>query len=228
MRKITLLVLLCQFQNLNAANLIGGKVSKSYPEVMLISSGNGMCSASMIGPNTLVTAGHCIDKKTMEVSFEKGQGSCKYHPQWIDRSQGLIDLALCKTNRIELDRYAQIAEENEMPRKGEKILLTGYGCTSGDQRYLDGKYRIGYAKVTRLPRGLTPEFWTEGSTALCFGDSGGPAFKRGTHKIYGINSKGDIKKISIMVSIGDPRVYDFLHEFIKSEDSLICGMNISC
>ena len=56
---------LCLGSNyLIAENLIGGKLTDHFPELIAIRSGQGFCSSTLIGPNTILTAAHCIDKKT--------------------------------------------------------------------------------------------------------------------------------------------------------------------
>ncbi len=229
-------------------NLIGGRPVREgeYPEVIRISSGRSYCSASIVGPRVVLTAGHCTseDGSVRPVSeeetyqFEHKQmvyrAKCKLAPSYRDgrRGVGSQDIALCKTDREVEVKYASVADRD--PKKGEMAVLIGYGCIRGESPRggNDGILRVGKAKVTRESSDESFHWYTEGRTALCYGDSGGPAFldlddpKNEHHYVAGVNSMGNIKDLSLLTSVA--RSKKFMQDFERAQGVEICGLSRKC
>lgn len=217
-----------------AQNLIGGKLTKDFPEVIAIRSGNGFCSSTLISPDILITAAHCIDEKTNQIKVygSSNIGDCLVSEYY--QTENHLDLALCKLKqKIEIKKYPRVAREDEFPKIDSRIVLTGYGCKS-DKEY-DYKLRAGFAITTKYEKNT---YWTYRKSSkqgtLCFGDSGSGSFKyikdpkNDDHVILGVNSMGDIKRISIMVALGSQTAQNFINEFINKYDSDLCGFNVDC
>jgi hypothetical protein len=105
-------------------------------------------------------------------------------------------------------------------------LLTGYGCVNkGGGGGNDGYLRIGEAKVTKVPTNTNFDIVSKGTAALCFGDSGGPAYKN--DRLIGVNSRGNIENTSYVsaVHMADE---SYMLTWAKANKVEICGVNRNC
>lgn len=179
---------------------VGGSVTRST------------CSAALVGPNVLLTAAHCVDKKDSAakdaVRIVRIDGvadalSCEMHPDYASanipventpRSQA--DYALCLTK----DKFTapasgfEVIDVGTAPTTGSQVLITGYGCTKiawVDGRLVttgaNGVLRVGGSKIAAPA--APPLNWmtavadlSKDDTAICPGDSGGPLFSGATAK----------------------------------------------
>ena len=176
--------------------------SGQYPEVLSIRSVEGRqfqdCTAVAINKDEVMTAAHCVMGES-PIIFGSNYAYCKNHKS--------LDLAICAVNVPLKPPYSKLTSKG--PKIGEYITLTGAGCTS-PERWPDGRIRYGYAPVTSLGGEY---ILTESDTALCFGDSGGPAFRKGTHELLGINSRGDVRTRSLMVKTYTPEVLNWIRNY---------------
>lgn len=212
--------------------LIGGKpVEKGeYPEVVYISMGNGRCSATVIGPRVILTAAHCA-RGGKKVTFQHNQtqysATCNA-PSVYPKDDH--DISLCLTDKKVEGPYASLSKSG--PRTGDKVTLIGYGCTRpGGGGGNDGVLRVGVSTVTGF---TTWDFVTKKNAALCYGDSGGPAFnyvenpKEEHHYILGVNSKGDIRTTSYLSKMYSSASKDFVSAWATAKEVEICGHNLVC
>lgn len=226
-------------------DLIGGRPVNpgEYPEVVRILSGRFACTSAIVGPRVIITAAHCIDDETGEIEPISSLGQftgkagnisfraiCTSAPDYREEV-GDQDIALCKTDRPIYVRYASVSDH--APKLEEIVTLTGFGCTQpqgGGGN--DGILRTGEAPVTHVGTGSYYSFHTRGSAALCFGDSGGPAYKRISsltdHIIYGINSRGNIRDLSLMTAVYHPKSIKFMLDFESINSVSICGISADC
>lgn len=142
-------------------------------------------------------------------------------------------MALCKTDKEIAVRFASISKRG--PKVSDEALLSGFGCINpGGGGGNDGILRYGVAKVTQLPAGTNNWFYTKASAALCFGDSGGPSFlklsdpAREKHFVIGVNSRGNIRDVSMMTALFIEKSQDFFKRFADDEGVEICGINQNC
>ncbi len=222
--------------------LIGGRDAEAgdFPEVIYISSGNSRCTATVIGPKVILTAAHCISDGGVirPASFVVKQtvyrATCTHHSKYS--TEYSYDFALCKVDQ-ELDlKYASIS--NEGPELNKDVTLIGYGCVKqGGGGGNNGQLKYGEAEVISLP-GVAGDggqyYYTQDDTALCFGDSGGPSMllignpKKDTHKVIGLNSRGNIRDLSLMASTYLPGFRDYAEKFEQDNDVEICGISKDC
>lgn len=139
----------------------------------IISNGKVICTGTLIGPNQVVTAAHCIDSIThVGHGFYGGRNmrrvvaSIKYPNTRAD-----IALLLFSGSMGSEVRPVSIAP---VPRSG-RVMLAGYGTTRerGNNR---GKLR----KVTSSIGQVYGHEFTlrRDGRGACYGDSGGPVFIR--------------------------------------------------
>jgi V8-like Glu-specific endopeptidase len=145
----------------------------------------GVCTSTLIGPRTVLTAGHCVGSNP-NVLFVVDSGS-RYkaaaihrHPQY--RGGNANDIAV-----ITLERAVSGITPSKLPvsapRVGQTITLVGFGQPDGQTREF-GVKRQGRNTISRVS-GTTFSF--ESGTNVCYGDSGGPSFAQdGT--VIGVHS----------------------------------------
>lgn len=236
MKKLLLLAAFCSASNSSAQmmspTLINGKPVQpgEFPEVVYITMKNSRCSATIVGPKVVLTAAHCA-REGGKMSFQVGQtlysGVCHAPDAYPSDDH---DISLCLVDKNIPGPYASVAQKG--PEVGDKVTLIGYGCTKpkgGGGN--DGILRVGISTVT----GFTDwDFITKKDAALCYGDSGGPAFRKIAnpkgehHYVMGVNSKGDIKSISWLSQLYSLASQGFMESWSKKNDAKICGVTAQC
>lgn len=221
--------------------LIGGDVvdKSDYPEIVWIKSGNGKsqwsCSATVIGPQVILTAGHCVVdegsvspmKQRVVVDTVNYETKCRQAPLYRDKKED-HDMALCRVDRKLSVKPASISKKG--PQIGDMVMLAGYGCIQpGGGGGNDGTLKVGEVAVMQLPQGTDHWFYTQGDVALCFGDSGGPSMlDEDSHMVIGVNSRGNIKDLSLLTAMFTPDSIQFMESFAQQQDVEICGVNVDC
>lgn len=214
--------------------LIGGSPAdpKDWPASFITSQGSSRCTGTMIAPNVLQLAAHCVGNGRMASIKSQGvtySGTCEHSPKY--RNDSTADYALCLMSQpVDLALYEGIikADEASTIKVGDNLLLAGMGCTQqgGGGASMDGILRVGEAPIIRLPKSSN-DIVTEGNAALCFGDSGGSVFwknPKGVYKIAGINSRGDIRTTSYLSATFTKDAVDFYTSFAAKNQVKICGM----
>lgn len=205
---------------------------KDWPSSVYASMGGGRCSATVVGERTLLMAAHCVSnggKASFSVGPNQYSSTCSLCPQYS--SNNTADWALCLIDKPVIGtQYEQVNTDPNRVSTGKEILLTGYGCiNTGGGGGNDGIYRIGNSKVTKTPSGSSNDIISKSGAALCYGDSGGPAFiVDATTKdrwIVGVNSRGDISTTSYLSSVSTTTAQTFLKDWSQKNNQLICGIH---
>lgn len=225
------------------ALLIGGHeaIRGDYPEILYMtasdSEGGWSCSGTVIGPSVYLTAAHCAASGQKIKGYDGSwKAVCTRHPSYSDDdNEQAVDISVCKRSdgRSWSMKPAIIAEEG--PALGDIVTLAGYGCTaSNGGGGNNGILKVGEAPVRQLDAVDDYWFYTVGSDALCYGDSGGPSFKRivaprsDYHEVLGVNSRGDIKTLSMLAPVYIDLSRQFLLDFAKQHKVKICGVSDDC
>lgn len=210
-----------------------------FPEVFYVQNQVGdRCTATLVGKSAIVTAAHCVsDSKVIRVlvpSDKKIMASCEMHEGYVG---GDYDIAMCKTDAPIKD-IPPASLSARWPEMNQRVMLMGYGCINPDRTGgNDGKLRLGYSKVYALPYGgPTGEHWfyTMDDAALCSGDSGGPAFEvqpdmpEAHHWVIGVNSRGNMRDLSLMTAVFDMSIRQFVMDWAKRLKVTVCGINRAC
>lgn len=227
-------------------DLIGGRVvnKADFPEVIRIKQNSATCSAAVVGPRVVLTAAHCSTPEgeivpisndedyLFEIAAVPYRARCTLSPAY---RSGDHDMALCLVDRDVRVAYATLSPR--VPQIGETVTIAGYGCTRGVPSPgggNNGELKAGDVRVTDVPGDVPGSYWftTVGNVAACFGDSGGPVFEkvqRGQpHVIVGVVSRGNIKNLSLLTSVGLRLSKGFMVEFAEAHAVDICGVTKQC
>jgi hypothetical protein len=209
----------------------------AWKQTVRIQVGSSFCTASVVGPRVLATAAHCTPNNgtaTFRIDGVSYSARMTRHPDYPRRD---IDLALgVITTEVRGIEYGILPDTVDVAKVNMPIRLMGYGCinpgsgTGGN----DGILREGMSTITRFSGNDIVTGQTNGA-ALCFGDSGGPAWlevRRGDRLVrYNIsqNSKGDIARTSYLARWDSTTAQSFARSFIQNNGNIeICGINRQC
>jgi hypothetical protein len=196
----------------------------TWKEVVRITSNGSGCTATIVGPRVILTAAHCASNgaiarfafggKTYQATIRR---SPIYPRRDHDIAVGVVNEDIVGASPMRVGGKAALRQE---------ITLLGYGCTRSPGRGgNDGVLRIGKSAVVGFSN-FDMVSRTPGGAALCFGDSGGPAFLTGDSGtvLLGINSKGNIRDTNYNARLDRQESIDFLKTF----SATICGINSEC
>lgn len=206
--------------------LYGGRPIE--PGELPISVNLGHCTATILGKETIITAGHCNNSGSrIAFSFagNRYSGACTRHPQYNDRTL-LNDYTLCKFSpKADFPFYASL---KPVPvAVGDIMTMQGYGRGS-----TGGKLHVGKQPIARILE-QAGEIWTEGSVIYGSGDSGGSNYlnikdlKTGPFTVISITSRAG-SNLSISNMTGDARAQSFFKDWVAKNSVEVCGINWDC
>ncbi|RZA09657.1 MAG: trypsin-like serine protease [Proteobacteria bacterium] len=162
---------------------------------------NEHCTGSLIAPNLVVTAAHCLDQRhRRDFPFQKGFAvtfsetesrevlDWRIHPDWLSRPAQAVRAPKAGDGDLAIVRFAgdipagfkpamRLGADREL-KIGEEVILAGFGSQDNPGR--DDTQRIlrrAEVKVLRLPAGRYEVHLDQrAGKGACGGDSGGPAF----------------------------------------------------
>jgi V8-like Glu-specific endopeptidase len=172
--------------------IVTGQKDTGHPAVGRIDFDNGLCTGTLIGQRTVLTAAHCLEGAS-SAKFTLGQnvyaasqmiGHPSYDPQAVTHDVALLVLS---KNVVGVSPM-QLA--THPPVIGESITLVGFGDTASGADNA-GTKRVASNKVAWLGSQTFSFSGSSGSQGnVCQGDSGGPSFRAlgGVEYCLGIHS----------------------------------------
>jgi hypothetical protein len=228
--------------------VIGGTEARSddWPASFYSSAEGGRCTATLIGPRVLILAAHCVgngEQAAIEFRGKPFSGICTHSDKYKEgQGDASADYALCSMPEgIAGIQFETVSLDPSRIKKGNRLLLTGYGCTSppapGSTQPSggnDGKYRTASAAIVAVPGESQNEpntIITRDQYAICPGDSGGGAYIVLTPKrrlIVSVNSRVIYQtRESYLSSLSSDEGRAFLNKWLSNNSgAAICGINL--
>ena len=167
-------------------------------------SGGALCTASLIGKNTALTAAHCVQKGGYSPVIIFGTDvrspnavklpvtGVAVNPAWAKkRGRGMDqgDIAVVKFGGKLPPGYhpAILDSEKSEIKKGDPVILAGYGVSNAKTHEGAGTLRKTSVSVDSVRKGKSEMIFNQShGRGACHGDSGGPAyFQRGRKMVLG-------------------------------------------
>lgn len=208
-----LVCLICVFLAAPAAALVGparqGPEFAPYTVMVLDSSDASFCTASVIAPDVVLTAAHCVSRLADTQVFYRANSDQLvffdvvsiaihpgYRPDARQRDLVSIDLALVRLAKTLPGTFKPVELTDSFRVKtGQPLRIVGFGLASEDERGTSGVLRTGVLAVSGPTSPVLvwltdPE---EGGLGGCTGDSGAPIFAVGQPLLVAvaIRAKGD-------------------------------------
>lgn len=204
--------------------LYGGRPIKENELRPSVNIGN--CTGTVIGPNTLITAGHCRSSGSgVSFSFNRTSfsGSCTRHPDYSSGGWLNNDFALCKFSPAWTGPLTAYLSKRTL-KVGDQLTMQGYGAGS------NGRLNVGEAVIQSVDY---MDYITEGPVFLGGGDSGGGLFARvkdlvnGPFEWVGVNSRGG-GRTSLFNRSDLERSWKFFNDWTEKNKEKVCGVNLAC
>lgn len=182
----------------------------------LFAGGDVFCTATLIAPDVVITAAHCMGPEPLAVMFGPSIGSPVSRRAIVhQRAHPVHDLAVMRLSIPAPDDIVPVAVRDEpLPPSaiGAPLRLVGFGLTS-----TGGDGELGVKHVGTSVLDVLDDFAFEFGPApsqTCLGDSGGPAFMvlDGVEVLVGVTSSGDARCEEYA---RDTRVDPFVDELIR-------------
>jgi secreted trypsin-like serine protease len=202
----------------NADNIVGGKkidasniAGQSTVGIYARDVGY-ICTGTLVAPNVVLTAGHCVDLKAkeIEIMFAPEMKNAKadqirkvvqavIHPQYAKEvtAKDMYDVALMKFEGKAPVNYkiAPMLFDRGAIQKDVRTIVAGYGLNwtigpkSGAGTLRTTDLRISDANYSNTEVMLDQSI----TRGICSGDSGGPAYLsvNGVLHVWGVASRGD-------------------------------------
>ncbi len=175
--------------------IVGGKVATMYPEAAYLdidftSAGGVVCSASLIAPKVILTAGHCVDthaKWTAHVGSESRTSTSAVTYDWNEKGSTSVNPLHHDIGLVFLDTAITIAT---YPTLASSPLANGSKVTNVGRINNGTITNQLYMADTTVTSGASVGYPYDyaSSDVIQPGDSGGPDFASGTHDLVSVNS----------------------------------------
>lgn len=214
-------------------------IAAEWPASYYGMTGYLVCSATLIGPRTIITAAHCVGDNKRITIYSKTDapltGICHQNDAYR-KGDSSAEYALClMDSRVQVPRYESVLIDPSQLKVHQQLLATGYGCTVTGGAPKTNQMAIGPMWVAQLAGYDTssPNLMATGynpdSAFLCEGDSGGATYigtEGGARVVAAINAAVDSPaKISYLAPLSTPIAVSFLKKWAATSGQEICGVS---
>jgi hypothetical protein len=228
------------YPNFGTPQIIGGtpSIPANWPASLVffgtVSGKKEMCTSTVIGPQTILTAAHCVDNDgtgNVVIANHSNKVICQRFPQysgeWPD-PRSSYDVALCSSDTPILlvgGKYERISRDASLLAPALAVRFLGYGCRQPGGGGPSGTLYDGIS-VTGNIHSIGIYVVTDGGAAACYGDSGGAVYREFNpyqRAVAGIVGRGNTQNFSLVTPLY-PQVFSkYLED--NANKSPICGIN---
>ncbi len=195
----------------------------SHPAmIQIFSERGGRCSATLVGPNVLLTAAHC--KKSPKGYFEIDGTNYTFTyvthedvfpDEYKDFAIGIVD------QDVPVKPVAISFTDN----RSSKLMALGYGCTR--------QLSVSFVKIHSDGRETIILKSSDPNDVVfaCPGDSGGSVVGYNSKmqlQVVGIQLTTDFKEATIGIKTGSFFAINFFHKAADLYNIQVCGFNLAC
>ena len=195
----------------------GGQVPRGrWPDAVAVIARDGVCTGTLIAADVVITAGHCIDAKPLEViidttDYARSGGEhirvvwARAYPTWEERYDVGVLMLEHGSTAAKPRVVAAGCTARRLLDRGLEVEIVGFGLATVDASDANTHLMQATVPITDPTCTLDPacnpaiapsgEFMAGGQGAdACFGDSGGPVYVDTQdghgHALLGVVSRG--------------------------------------
>jgi V8-like Glu-specific endopeptidase len=219
-----------------------GKDPEIYGLILQTSQGMAICSSTLIGSRTLLTAAHCTEATQIYASNADDLMAAAHnpsqllnvvemrpHPQWDSQHNDAgYDVALLLLEHPVAQKPKQWNSTAIDSLVGKPIRMVGYGVQ--DDRQTSGE-KMEVAQTFASIDSQFLKFDQSNGHGACFGDSGGPAlytFPDGVERVVGVTSFGE-DQCQFNAYYTRLDTYDaFITQWLTEKETATCAQDGLC